>query len=121
MEEMKEDIFENNETYPNWLNSDNSDNFKNSTFGQTVLASPESLQRLPTNIFQLWNLYLQGELPSTSETEVSSLLQAWFQGDTTSILKTNERNNEFSTDSITTSTGFKPSSILKRRRVDSQI
>ena len=121
MEETKQEIYENNDTYLNMVISDNSDNSNNSSFGQTVLASPESLQRLPTNIFQLWNSYLQCELPSTSENEISTLLQAWFQGDTESILKQNERNHEFTTQPLASSTGFQSGNLLKRRRVNSEI
>lgn len=89
-------------------------------YGQTVLASAESLARLPPEIIQIWQKYEQGALPSTTEEEVQYLLSCWFQNDLNSIQNTNHgRFCEFSTDPSASDAGFLPSELQKRRRVDS--
>ena len=104
-------------------NSDNSDNFEKekpcTTYGQTVLASTDGLARLPTEIYQIWEQYQGGELPSCSPEEVKELLTYWYKGDRSSIL--HGRICELSTDPSSAHTRLLPSRISKRRRVNSNL
>lgn len=126
MDEMKfNEITETyQDCYQDRINYDNDDNVGKTVYGQTVLASPESLQRLPSDIYSLWNNYLEGKLPATSKEQTHSLLEAWFQGNLDLILSSSEQNEsvcEFTTEPIVSSSGLLPSNLCKRRRVHSEI
>lgn len=126
MEEFKiNEITENyQDSYQDRLNYDNDDNTGKTVYGQTVLASPESLQRLPSDIYSLWNNYLEGKLPATSKEQTHSLLEAWFQGNLQLLLNSSENNEsicELATEPIVSSLEFLPSNLCKRRRVYSEI
>ena len=108
-------------------NSDNSDNFEKekpcTTYGQTVLASTDGLARLPTEIYQIWEQYQGGELPSCSPEEVKELLTYWSKGDTSSILHPSPHGGicELSTDPSPAHTRLLSSRISKRRRINSNL
>ena len=108
--------------------SDNTDNFEKdktcTTYGQTVLANPDVLSRLPTEIFEIWGKYQLGELPSCKPEEVKQLLAHWYQGDTHSILHPPEHHDgicELSTDTSPSDSGLIAGRISKRRRVSSHL
>ena len=109
------------EICPDMIMEDNCDiekNFQDCVFyGQTVLASPDSLTRLPPDIIKIWNQYQEGALPSSSPEEVSHLLHCWFENHLDKI-RENGRVCEFSIDSSSSDFGFLPSELQKRRRVD---
>lgn len=122
MEEYK--FNEITETYQDQINYDNIDNSVKTVYGQTVLASPESLQRLPSNIYSIWNHYIEGKLPSVSKEQTNTLLDAWFQGNLQFILNTSECNepvSQLAAEPIISSSGFIQGNVCKRRRVYSEI
>ena len=126
MEEFKfNEITENyQDSYPDQINYDNDDNAGKTVYGQTVLASPESLQRLPSDIYSLWNNYLEGKLPTTTKEQTHSLLEAWFQGNLQLILNSSNQNEsicELTTEPIVSCSGLLPSNLCKRRRIHGEI
>ena len=110
-------------------NFDNTGKDKMSTiYGQTVLATPEVLSRLPTEIFQIWGQYQLGELSPCTPEEVKQLLTHWYQGDTHSILSSSSTSPsphdgicELSIDTSASDSGLITSRIQKRRRVNSHL
>ena len=93
-------------------NNTDFDNSSKSVYGETVLCSSDSLNRLPSGIYELWNSYLQEELPSVEPGEVEILLQKWFRNESISELSTITGANDY---------GQQSSCGPKRRRVDSNV
>lgn len=101
------------DTLSNSINNDNIDNDRENTFyGETVLCSQESLQRLPETILNILYDYERQLLPPTTKEEVKELLGAWFR---------NEPICEQSTLSSEPISGQSTSQFLKRRRFDGNV
>jgi len=112
MENMEE-INDVSEPLSNSINNDNIDNIRQDPiYGETVLCSQESLQRLPETILNLLYDYERHLLPPTTKEEVQELLGAWFR---------NEPICEQSTLSSEPISGQSTSQFLKRRRFDSNV
>lgn len=135
MEEFKEHDAETNgmQTDPiefvefdNTLVTDSIDSNTSVTYGETVLASVDSILRLPDNILEIWADYEQGLLPKVQPGEVQELLNQWFQN-TLAPLSKEEIDEcygnlcECTTDSGPNDYGQLASELQKRRRVDCNV
>ena len=89
-----------------------------SVFEQTVVATYEQLQILPENILSLFQNYTEGKLQPTSSTEVSHLLQAWFNG---TLKKEDVVTSEFEFTPCDIDVGLEGNIGHKRQRVDCDI
>lgn len=117
MEESKSELLEFNEYGNGELIT--FDKTSNTSYGQTVLATNECLSRLPTEIYSIWENYIDGKLLPSSSEEVNSLLNLWFEGKTDLISKYG-RVCEFSADTPSDYSGLFPSGLQKRRRIDGE-
>lgn len=109
MEEFKESLSAQPMSIDNYIEIDNS---SKTIFGETVLCSSDTLNRLPDNIYELWQEYLQGNLPHVEPGEVTNLLEKWFN---------NEPISELPTIPSPGDNGQQSSVDTKRRRIDSNI
>ena len=94
------------------------ENLSNSSFEQTVLATPEQLQILPENILSVLSNYQHGKLQSITKESVTDLLQAWFDG---TLTKENVVTSECSYTSCDIDVGFESCTGQKRQRFDRDI
>lgn len=102
-----------NESLPDRLISNELDKpLQTTTYGETVLASVESLSKLPQEVLSILEKYKEGELPSTTHEEVQSLLHAWFH---------NESITQLSNESDSSDSRLLASELCKRRRVSSDV
>ena len=107
MDEFKDSLSEQPMSIDNCIDIDNS---SNTLFGETVLCSSDTLNRLPDNIYELWQEYLQGNLPPIAPGEVTNLLEKWFN---------NEQISELPIIPSSSDNGQQSSIDTKRRRIDS--
>ena len=94
------------------------ENLSNSSFEQTVLATPEQLQILPENILSVLSNYQHGKLQSVTKESVTDLLQAWFDG---TLTKENVVTSECSYTPCDIDVGFESGARQKRQRINCDI
>ena len=94
------------------------ENLSNSSFEQTVLATPEQLQILPENILSVLSNYQHGKLQSVTKESVTDLLQAWFDG---TLTKENVVTSKCSYTPCDIDVGFESCTGQKRQRFDRDI
>ena len=90
----------------------------NSSFEQTVLATPEQLQILPENILSVLANYQHGKLKSITKESVTDLLQAWFDG---TLTKENVVTSQCCYTPCDIDAGFESCTGQKRQRFDRDV